>query len=585
MMMRKALNALKSFWRVENIVGTIVALIVLFLVLYPLIMLLYGSMRSVMPGAQGPLHLNNFVEAFGDFSVLKAIKNTFLICFFVTLCSFFIAVPFVWLVTRTNMPGSRIIETLNLIPILLSPFILAIAWATLASPRTGLINVWLHKTLGLPLPIFDIYTPQGIVLCLTIYYVPTIYLFLVAAFRSMDPALEESARVSGATLFGTITRITLPLALPSILASIFIVFVHCAGMFGVPGLLGMPRGFYVLTSKIYTSMGQFPANYNMAATMATLLLAFSIMGVFIQTKILGRRSFVTVTGKGFRPGIIDLGKWKYAAFGISFLYLAIFVFLPLVTLFLVAFSKYWSGEIDASLFTLENFKLVLTEELLLRAIKNTLLVALAGGAVCLFMALVVAYLKLRTRLAFRAFVDFIATIPNAVPGMVIAVGLLWAWVMVPQDVSFAIFGKQFIIPIPVYGTIYILAIGYITRYIPYGLRTISANLISIGNELEESARVCGASWTVMVKQILLPLLAPGLAAGWIFIFIHFVRELDISILLYTEDSIVLPVAVWRLVEDGTYGTSCAMAIIQAVIIFTGLLIFKIFVKGEIVKQT
>ncbi len=548
-------------------------------------MLLYGALRSVMPGAEGQLHFNNFIEAFTDISVLNALKNTLLISTFVMFASFLLAVPIVWIVTRTNTPGAKILETMNLIPFLLSPFINGIAWTTLANPKTGLINVWLHTYLGFPETTFDIYTPAGITLCLTIYYVPYIYLFLVGSFKTMDPALEESARTCGASIFKTITRVTLPLALPSILAAAFIVFVHCAGMFAVPGLLGMPRGFFVLTTKIFGYMSTYPVNYNMGATVGSVLLIISLVGVFVQRKIMGRRSFVTVTGKGFRPNIIDLGRWKYVTLVTNLLYLVLTAVLPYMALFLVAFSKYWAGKIDSSLFTLENFKYVLVDTpLTIRAIKNSLTIAIVAGAVCLFIGLIVSYLTLRTRLIFRGFLDFIATLPVAIPGMVIAVGLLWAWIMVPPEVSISLGGHSFTIPIPVYGTIYILAIGYITRYIPYGLRTVSANLISIGSELEESARVCGASWAKMMRLILLRLLRPGLAAGWIFIFIYFIRELDVSILLWNEESIVIPVAIWFLMEDGTYGTMCAMAIVQTVIILTGILIFKILVKGEIVQQ-
>ena len=579
------LQFLRPIWKTEYIVGIVISLLVLFLILYPLGMLLYGALRSAMPGAEGPLHFHNFVKAFTDVSVLNAFRNTLLICLFVTVVSFLIAVPIVWIVTRTNTPWAKTLETLNLFPFLMSPFLNGLAWTTLANPKTGLINVWLHTYLGFPEGTFDIYTPPGITLCLTIYYVPYIYLFLVGSFKTMDPALEESARTCGASLFKTITRITLPLALPSILAATFIVFVHCAGMFAVPGLLGMPRGFYVLTSKIYGYMSTYPVNYNMGAAIASVLLIISLAGVFIQNRILGRRSFVTVTGKGFRPNIIDLGRWKYVTLGANLLYLAIFAFLPYLALVLVAFSKYWVGKIEPSLFTWENFQYVLFKApTTITAIKNTLIIAIFAGAICLFIGLIVSYLNLRTRLAFRGFLDFIATLPVAVPGMVIAVGLLWAWILVPPEVSLTLLGKTVKIPIPVYGTIYILAIGYITRYIPYGLRTVSANLISIGPELEESARVCGASWFTMMRLILLRLLRPGLAAGWIFIFIYFVRELDISILLWNEESIVIPVAIWFLMEDGTYGTMCAMAIVQTVIILAGILIFKLLVKGEIVEQ-
>ncbi len=579
------LSLLKSALRMEYIIGGAVGLLVCFLVLYPLVMLLYGAMRSVMPGAEGPIHLRNFAEAFTDLAVLNALKNTLLISAATVLASFLIAVPIVWIVSRTNTPGASLLETLNLIPFLMSPFVLGLAWTTLANPTTGLINVWLHTYLRLPAGFLDIYTPTGIVFCLTMYYVPYIYLFLVGSFKTMNPALEESARTCGATLFQTIRRITLPLSLPAIFAAVFIVFVHCAGMFGVPGLLGMPRGFFVLSSKIYGYMRTYPVNYNMAATTASVLLVISVLGVFVQKRIMGRRSYVTITGKGFRPNIIDLGPWKYVALGVNLLYLVVAAFLPILTLLLVAFSKYWSGKIDPSLFTLANFRYVLfTTPLTVRAIQNSLLLAFFAGAVCLFLGLTISYLSLRTRFAYRAFLDFIATLPVAIPGMDIAVGLLWAWIMFPPDVTFTLFGRPMTVPIPIYGTIYILALGYITRYIPYGLRAVSANLISISPELEESARVCGASWLKMIWLILLRLLRPGLAAGWIFIFIYFVRELDVSILLWNEESVVIPVAIWNLMEEGTYGTMCAMALVQTGIIFLGILIFKLFVKGEIVNQ-
>ncbi len=575
----------RTVWKVEYIVGGGIGLLVLFLILYPLGMLLYGALRSAMPGVESPLHFNNFVTAFADFSVLNALKNTLLICVFVTVTSFLIAVPIVWIVTRTNTPYAKTLETLNLIPFLMSPFINGLAWTTLANPKTGLVNVWLHTYLGFPEGTLDIYTPAGITLCLTIYYVPYIYLFLVGSFKTMDPALEESARTCGAGILKTITRVTLPLALPSILAASFIVFVHCAGMFAVPGLLGMPRGFFVLTSKIFGYMSTYPVNYNMGATMASFLLLISLVGIFVQNRLLGRRSFVTVTGKGFRPNIIDLGNWKYVTLAANLLYLGITAFLPYIALLLVAFSRYWAGRIEPSLFTLENFYYVLVETpFTVRAIQNSLLLAVFAGGVCLFIGLIVSYLTLRTRLVFRGFLDFIATLPVAIPGMVIAVGLMWAWIMVPPEVSWTVFGRTFTLPIPIYGTIYILAIGYITRYIPYGLRTISANLISIGPELEESARVSGASWAQMMRLILLRLIRPGLAAGWIFIFIYFIRELDVSILLWNEESVVIPVAIWSLMEDGTYGTMCAMAIVQTIIIFIGILIFKLLVKGEMVEQ-
>lgn len=553
-------------WNLPIIVMLSAAAVASFLVLYPLGYLIYGSMRTALPGDPGTFTVNNFVEAFTSHKILPTIINTFIIMFGTTLVSCPVGLFLVWITTRTDTPFRRSLEILNIFPFLLSPYVAGVAWSLLLSPKVGLLNKFLMNVLSLKEAPVDIYSIPGVIWVLALYYTPYMYLFILGSFKAMDPGMEESARVCGSSIFRTTLRITIPLAAPAIISGCIIVFVHCAGQFGVPAHLIMPKGQYVLTTTIMRFTQVYPQEYSTASAVAMFLLVISALGILIQRRFIREKEYITVTGKAYRPRLIQLGKWRYLTLTINIIYLIVSIVLPYGTLLLISFVSFWAGDVSPELLTLENYRLVLFEdEAILRAIKNSLFVSTVGAFLCLLMTMLVAYLVNRTRTRGRGFFDYITMLPVGIPGMVIAVGLLWAWIRAP---------------IPIYGTIWIIMIAFITRYTPYGMRAFSNTLLQLSPELEESARICGSSWFKTFRKILVPLLKPGFMAGWVLLFILFMRELSTAIVLWYSGNEVISVQLYQLVRDGEFPAVAALSIVQALIILGGIIIFRLIVKEE-----
>jgi iron(III) transport system permease protein len=556
----------KRNWNLPILAMIAASLLASFLVLYPMAYLIYGSLRTSLPGDPGTFTLNNFIEAFTSHKILSTIFNTFVIMLGTTLVSCPLGLLLGWITTRTDTPFRRTLEILNICPFLLSPYVAGVAWSFLLSPQVGLLNKFLINLFHLEQAPFNVFTLSGVIWVLVLYYTPYMYLFILGSFKAMDPSLEESARICGSSVFKTILKITIPMATPAIISGCVIVFVHCAGQFGVPAHLIMPKGEYVLTTTIMRFTQVYPQQYGAAAAVSMLLLLISAIGVYLQRRFIKGKEYVTVTGKAYRPRLMQLGKWKYFALGINLIYLFLCIVLPYGTLLIVSFLNFWSGEVRADLLTLENYYNVLfEEEATIRAIKNSLIVSIGGSFLCLLMTVLVAYLVTRTKVRGRSFFDYVIMLPVGVPGMVIAVGLLWAWIRAP---------------LPVYGTLWIILIAYITRYVPYGMRAFSNSLLQLGPELEESARICGSSWFRTFRKVLIPLLKPGFMAGWILLFILFMREMATAIVLWYSGNEVISVQLFQLVRDGSFPQVAALSIIEALIIISGILLFRLIVKED-----
>lgn len=535
----------------------VTVVLVCFLILYPLIILLLGSFKIEEWGKPPVYSLYNYIQAFSDPRLLEGLKNTLIVSVGTTVLASFFGVTLAWISARTNTPCRHAFEPLNLIPFFVSPFVGAISWRYLASPRIGLLNIFLMNTFNLSEGPLNIYSLAGIIWVMALFYTPYMYLFTIGSLKKMDPSLEESARICGSGVVQTTCRVILPLAAPGILSGVLITFVTSAGMFGVPVALGAPVQIHVLATQIYEVL-QYPANYNLAAALGSLILLIAIIGVAVQRKILLPREFTTVTGKGFRPRIMDLGKGRYAtlAFNMGFIFIA--VVLPLIALMLVSFSKYWVGEFHFSNLTLQNFYYVLFTYPLTRvAIKNSLFLAVSGATLAVLFCTVIAYVLHRTRTRGRRELEFITTLPIGVPGLVLAMGFLLAYIKTP-----------------LYGTIWLMMIAYVTRFSPYALRTISAVLLSLEPELDESSRMCGGSWVTTMKNVTLPLLKPGIAAAWFMLFIVFIRELNTSILLWSHGNEVMSIALFIILEQKLPGFTAAFALIQTAMIFVLIVILR-----------
>jgi iron(III) transport system permease protein len=372
----------------------------------------------------------------------------------------------------------------------------------------------------------------------------------------MDPSLEEASRVHGIGLFGTTMRITLPAIAPAILSSALLVFLNAAGQFGIPAVIGIPAHYDVITTRIWVGLGYFPPKYTEAAAFSVVLLAFSTIIVFIQNRLLARKSFATVTGKGFRPSLLQLGAPARAVtLTICVAYFLLSLVLPYSVLAYTSFQPYLSFDFEPSQWTFDQYVQLWNNSQTAHATFNSLILGIGGATLTIFFALVVSYVVVRTRVPGRHLLSYLATYPAGVPAVVFAVALLWGYIF---------------LPLPIYGTIWMLLIAYIAHYIPFGVRAATSGLAQINPELEESSRVHGESWGGTIRKIVVPLLKPALTVGWILLFVEFIRSLSLSILLYTQDSVVMPVVVYELYETGAYPALAAFSMFQTVLIFLAI---------------
>ncbi|MGH7846763.1 MAG: ABC transporter permease, partial [Candidatus Binatia bacterium] len=372
--------------------------------------------------------------------------------------------------------------------------------------------------------------------------------------HSMDPALEESARVAGSNQLQIAWRITFPIVRPALLAAWTLNFVRAIESFETPAIIALPARIEVFTTKIYReAIGAFPPNQNIAATYAVSLLLITMLFVYCYRRLtLRTERYVTVTGRGYRPMIIDLGKWRYFASALAGLILLLVVVLPFIALLFVSFVTYVHvpGEKTWDLLTLDNYRANLTDGRTYRALKNSLLLAVGGATLCMILASLTAYVTTKTKSAAKVFIEGLTFIPWAFPGTALAIGLLWTYVYVP---------------LPIYGTLWILLIGYITRFLPYGLRSMTSTIIQIHDELEDASKACGAGFLTTFRRVLLPLMRPGFIAGWIILGTIYLREFSTSVFLYSPNSEPVGPLLYHFYVDGNYGPMCSLAIIVSII--------------------
>jgi iron(III) transport system permease protein len=449
------------------------------------------------------------------------------------------------------------LQALNIIPFFVSPLVGAIAWSLLASPKMGMLNSFLMGTFGLAAAPLNIYSIPGIIWVSALFHAPFIYLFCIGPFRQMDPALEEAARVSGSSWVTTTFRITLFLSSPAIFSAMILSFVLGIEDLGSPMVLGYPYGIQTISTLIFEGIDQYPPNHNLGAALGILLMAITGFSILIQRHIMASRSFATVTGRGYHPPKVSLGWGRYVALGINLLYLTLAVFLPVATLLIVSFSRAWLGSVDLAQLTTKYYSYIFsTSPLALRGIRNSLILATSAATLAIAIATVIAYAIHRTRSRLRGWLDLITTIPIAVSGLVMSVGILVA-----------------LIKTPVYSTLWILLIAYVIRFFTYGQRSISGVILSLSVDLEESSRVCGGSWLTTLRRILLPLVWPGLVGGWLLLFITYMREVSMSLLLSRGGTETLSVALYGLMIYSPVGAMAAFTMIQVLLLFGAAFIF------------
>jgi iron(III) transport system permease protein len=524
-------------------------LMVGFLSLYPVVMLLFGSVRDAAPGEAASFTWAAYREAYTDSSTYRVLLNSLVIAVVKTIFAVILGVFFAWVVTRTNTPYPRLLETLVTLPFFVPPILTAIAWAMLANPTVGIINKFFMLFFGLDRPLFNIYSYAGIIWHMTHYSAAFVFLLVVGAFRATDPALEEASRASGASGLKTFFRVTLPLMAPAIMGAGLLAFIRGLEAFESALFFGLPAKIFVFTTEIYAALTQrTPADYPRAMALAALLMVITFTGVLIQRRIMAGKKYFTVTGKGYRPRPVDLGAWRWVTFGLCVAYFFVALVLPVSQLLLSSFFTIF-GLYDFKLLTLDNYRQAFSDLLFWRALRNSLVLAAGGAVLCMLLSAVIAYIIFRTKFWGKGVLDFLSWVPWSVPGMVLALGLLWAYILLPG-------------PIVLYGTIWILLIAYLTIGLPIGVRSMSGTIVQISEDLEESSRACGASWWQTFVKIYLALLRPGFTAGALLLFFIFLRELSASVLLYSPGNEVLSVTILKYWEAGRSEVVSVIALVM-----------------------
>jgi iron(III) transport system permease protein len=519
------------------------------LVLYPVFFLVTESFNVGDPGQFPPalLGLDNYSNLYDDARILG---NTAMVACLATIMAVLFGFTLAWILTRTAIPGRAMLERLLELPYYMTPLVGALAWGVLLGPKTGLINQFWRLLGGGDL--FDIYSPYGIAWVMALFEGTVAFVMISAAMKSMDPALEESSRVLGAGKLHTALRITLPMVAPGVVSATIFVFAEMLGSFAAAFVLGVPGRFYVVTTAIWQATLSYPPEYGRAAAMGLSLFLVMLAMLVLSRLILRRGNYATITGKGFRPRALDVGRLRWLLLAVCWTYVGLSVVLPLGALLLTSFQRFATVIMSQSIFTLANYQSALQMGALGSALENSLLLGFVVATIAVPLVSVLVWIVYRANMPGGRLIEAIVMFPQAVPRLVFGLGLLWAWLT---------------IPIPIYGTLWLLGIAYLTVFLPLGMRTMAGVVLQVDRGLEECARVCGASWWHQMRTVTLPLLRPGMVAAWLLIFIAGVRELGVSVFLMGPNAKVIAPSIVNSWLSSSSELSAAMALLQTVTVF------------------
>ncbi len=560
------LSRLKEFSS-DHVFFTVIIGIALFLVLVPMAMLIWSSFRTGRPGIPGGVYtLQNYISAYTNPRSYEAILNSFMYAGGGTVITLVISVIMSWAIERTNMPGRNLCYALLLVPLAVPGMLFSVSWILLLSPDIGFINVMIRKALsmiGIQLSTgpFNIYTLTGMIFLDGVRHIPTTFLMIGAGFRSMDPALEEAAFVSGSSTFGTLRRVTVPILLPAIFVAGIYTFMTGIESFEIPGVIGLPAGIYVFSTRIYWAANvKTPPDFGLANSFAVTFLVVSIFLLwFYRRSTRHAERFATITGKGYRARVIDLGWLKYIPFCIFVLYFILVVALPFFILAWASLLPYFQVPSLEALKTisLTNYSLLWNYPGMSLAIRNTILLMLFAATITMVFSFSASWIAVRSKIKGSGALDILTFMPHTVPGVVIGLSIL---ILYLGPLRF----------IPIYATLAIIVVALVTRYMAFGTRTSNSALIQIHKELEEAAYVSGSSRLKTLKQIVFPLILPAFVNGWVWVAVHAMREMSMALMLYSEKNAVVSTKLWMMWFDGEVGETGALgvALIGALIIVT-----------------
>jgi iron(III) transport system permease protein len=522
-----------------------------YLVLPPFFFILHTSLvvdRGLQAGSYTIQHFANIVESMGD--VRELLTNSMILSIGSAGVALIYGTTLAWLAERSNAPFRTLAYVSAYISFAIPGIIKVVGWIMLLGPKAGILNSFAMPLTG-GQPMFNIFSMQGMILVESFLWIPIVFLLMSTPFRSMDPALEEAATTAGSTGWQVFRRVTFPLALPSVLAVLILTFIRSLEAFEIPALIGIPAGVEVLTTKIYLQIrGGLLPKYGEASAYSTILIGLVALGLIPYYRITSRTyKFTTISGKAYRPHRFDLGAWRWVG-GCLMLFLPLLQILPIAAITwssLLPFAQAPSAK-ALSMVSLNNYRTAFSDSSIVGSVFNSLTVSVVSASVAIMITFIAAWLIVRASIKSRWILDQMAMLPLVFPGIVMGIAILKMYLL---------------IPLPVYGTIWILVLAFIARYLPYGIRFSHSALLSLHKELEEGALASGANWFQMIRHVVVPLIMPALLAGWIYIFLITFRELSIALLLYSPGSQVVAVKIWELWDNGHVGELAAFSLVIA----------------------
>lgn len=544
----------------DAIVLGVAVVLLLVIVGYPVLWLLLAAL-----GMPGELQAGYILRVFTRSQNFTALANTLTLAFGTAILSICFGVPLAWAAARSDMPFRRLVHALVALSYITPPYLTALAYIILLGPDAGYFNRLLRSIFGFESGPFNVFSLGGVIFVIGLHVFAYTYFMTYSSLRSVDASFEEAARILGARRWYVARHVTLPLVAPAISGGALLAAVDSMALFGPQAFLGLPANITFLPTRIYGVIGSYPPRWPEASALSLVLVLLTVCGLLLQRGYLERRSFVTISGRGARTQATGLSLWKgpLLAFCLAVVFLSAIA--PIGVLTIAAFSKSWIEPLGWSNFTLENFRTALfDDQVAVRGIVNSLRLAAAAAALAVMIGACVAYIDLRTKVRGRRLLDYLAILPLGLPGTVMAVGVLLAFIRPP----FAI-----------YGTIWILLVAYVARFVPLATRSANATLRQLDPSLEEAARITGASWLRTMRLILIPLGRPGLIVAFLLVFIPALSELSATILLYSAGTETIAVAIFRLNDLGRLEVVAALAVfIIAVILLVSLLLNRL--SGE-----
>ena len=550
----------------------IVSAVTAYLVLPPLYSVVQTSLFTTkLTGEIDEFTFRYYRDLFRELQVVGPFLNTLYFSVGSALLATLLGGLIAWIVTRTYAP-IRGLGYFTAFASFGTPFILyTIGWLLLLG-KAGPLKFWLKRFLGQSEPVVNVYSMWGMIFVESLLWSPFVFLMLAAAFRSMDPSLEEASAACGARVWQTLRRISLRLLLPAFFSVMLLIFIRSFESFVIPALVGLPGDIRVLTTSIYLDAQKLPAQYGSAGAFSVLLMLVVAGTLYLYFRVTreGDR-FQTVTGKGYRPALINLGKWRGLAAAGLLLYSFVLLVLPFFIILWASLLPFYiqpSFE-GMSLFTLKNYITAIHYPKITDSIKNSMLLGLGSATLVMALTTLASWILVRSKLRGRWLLDLLTTLPLLFPGIVMGLAILRFYLLVP---------------IPIYGTLWILLVAFVTRYIPYGIRYTHSGLLQLQRELEEAAYTAGASWSNCMRRIILPLLTPSFLGGWVFVFLLSAKELSMSILLVSPQTPVVSVAIYELWENGQVGELAAFSVIWSAILVSVAIVYYFIARRSGIQQ-